>query len=338
MPATSKLLTALVILAVVSLTSVVCFIRSFSGTKIRGYIINSGATLANCNSLSGWLSLGASNLTDGGTFTSVGASNLTDGGTFTSTPLNLEHPMNVSQPSIRTHTIKSSLLRNVLITNGSQSVINTISSKVNVQRQPATSNVTHSPPILASPDIPINGVNCHDKLCSEYLSKRDHALFQRCRLLSRPSNEIDANPNCHFMDGAGRDPVGLVSVPGSGNTWVRGLLERATGICTGSIYCDQPLRQRGFMGEYVQSGSVLVVKTHTSDYQWKGTPVAVRNNEDALYGSAILLIRNPYDTFVSEHNRLETLKRLGSNTIGIPPLGRVDNSHVHTIGEEYFGE
>ena len=37
----------------------------------------------------------------------------------------------------------------------------------------------------------------------------------------------------HNMSTAGRGPVGLVSFPGSGNTWVRGLLQKATGICTG---------------------------------------------------------------------------------------------------------
>jgi hypothetical protein len=34
--------------------------------------------------------------------------------------------------------------------------------------------------------------------------------------------------------------VGLVSFPGSGNTWVRGLLQKVTGICTGmyfELYC-----------------------------------------------------------------------------------------------------
>ena len=40
---------------------------------------------------------------------------------------------------------------------------------------------------------------------------------------------------CHFMDGSNRAPIGLISPPGSGNTWVRGLLEQATGICTGEI-------------------------------------------------------------------------------------------------------
>ena len=39
--------------------------------------------------------------------------------------------------------------------------------------------------------------------------------------------------SCHFIDGRGREPVALASFPGSGNTWVRGLLEKATGICTG---------------------------------------------------------------------------------------------------------
>ena len=37
------------------------------------------------------------------------------------------------------------------------------------------------------------------------------------------------------MDGSKRAAVALASHPGSGNTWVRGLLEKATGICTGII-------------------------------------------------------------------------------------------------------
>ncbi len=41
------------------------------------------------------------------------------------------------------------------------------------------------------------------------------------------------NGPCHFIDGYGRAPVALVSFEGSGNTWLRGLLEKATGICTG---------------------------------------------------------------------------------------------------------
>ncbi len=39
---------------------------------------------------------------------------------------------------------------------------------------------------------------------------------------------------CHFMNGSSRSAVALASFPGSGNTWARGLLERATGVCTGT--------------------------------------------------------------------------------------------------------
>ncbi len=30
----------------------------------------------------------------------------------------------------------------------------------------------------------------------------------------------------------------------------------------GSVYCDKSIRMTGFNGEYIKSGSVLVVKTH----------------------------------------------------------------------------
>ena len=143
----------------------------------------------------------------------------------------------------------------------------------------------------------------------------------------------------------GRVPVALVSTPGSGNTWVRGLLEMATGICTGSIYCDVPLRNKGFVGEYVQDGSVLVVKTHTSDYQWKDTLLKKRNEMDTLYSSAILLVRNPFHTFVAERHRTILLEKAEQAALKLDKLHGVgnvrnsDSSHVRAIDkEEAFGE
>ena len=40
------------------------------------------------------------------------------------------------------------------------------------------------------------------------------------------------------MNGSGRGVTGLVSFPGSGNTWVRELLRTVTGICTGTVFSD----------------------------------------------------------------------------------------------------
>jgi len=40
-------------------------------------------------------------------------------------------------------------------------------------------------------------------------------------------------------------PIALASYPGSGNTWVRWMIEAASGISTGSIYNDVDLYFQG---------------------------------------------------------------------------------------------
>ena len=44
--------------------------------------------------------------------------------------------------------------------------------------------------------------------------------------------------------------VALASFPGSGNTWLRYLLQQATGIITGSVYKDPALLRNGFPGKF----------------------------------------------------------------------------------------
>ena len=40
--------------------------------------------------------------------------------------------------------------------------------------------------------------------------------------------------------------AGLISFPGSGNTWTRHLIEQASGIYTGSVYGDKRLYKSGW--------------------------------------------------------------------------------------------
>ncbi|KAJ3650725.1 hypothetical protein Zmor_017375 [Zophobas morio] len=89
-----------------------------------------------------------------------------------------------------------------------------------------------------------------------------------------------------------KPPVALVSFPGSGNTWLRYLLQQATGYFTGSIYKDYGLLKNGFPAEYVSNGSVLVVKTH----EW---------GQDArkIFSKAVLLVRAPGAAIQAEFNR-----------------------------------
>uniref|UniRef100_A0A8C7TFZ8 WSC domain-containing protein n=1 Tax=Oncorhynchus mykiss TaxID=8022 RepID=A0A8C7TFZ8_ONCMY len=88
--------------------------------------------------------------------------------------------------------------------------------------------------------------------------------------------------------------VALSSFPGAGNTWVRHLIELATGYYTGSYYFDGTLYNRGFKGEkdYWKSGRTICVKTHESG-----------RREIEMYDSVILLIRSPYRSLVAEFNR-----------------------------------
>ncbi|XP_055606932.1 WSCD family member AAEL009094 [Uranotaenia lowii] len=92
--------------------------------------------------------------------------------------------------------------------------------------------------------------------------------------------------------GAAGGLTALVSFPGSGNTWLRYLLQQSTGIYTGSVYKDYGLLKSGFPAENIANSSVLVIKTH----EWGP-------NAWAPYSKAILLIRDPEKAILAEFNR-----------------------------------
>ncbi len=104
--------------------------------------------------------------------------------------------------------------------------------------------------------------NYSDGLCLKFIvTHRDKEAVQSCFGHWVAHEDVNNwSEKCHIMNGTFIAPVALASPPSSGNTWVRGLLEQATGICTGAIYCDRRLVKGGFYGEYICSGPVLAVK------------------------------------------------------------------------------
>lgn len=134
--------------------------------------------------------------------------------------------------------------------------------------------------------------------------------------------------NCLFIGGT-RDPVALASSEGSGNTWVRGLLEKGSGFCTGFNFCDYMMRMKGFIGENINSGSVLVVKTHMKRPQWLGSEVKISKYE-ATYGSGIFLLRNPLHSLVAEWNRKLT------NEVMIKEKRPHKESHINVAPKEIW--
>lgn len=60
----------------------------------------------------------------------------------------------------------------------------------------------------------------------------------------------DDDPDCReytvgFIRNGSQPMMALVSFPGSGNTWIRGTIERLSGYFTGSIYNDMSLFMKG---------------------------------------------------------------------------------------------
>ena len=68
------------------------------------------------------------------------------------------------------------------------------------------------------------------------------------------------------------------------------MLERVTGVCTGSLSCDPNLRVRGMCGEKVVSPLLLVVKSHLHEVVWSLPSEKESEKEATLYVDAVIFI------------------------------------------------
>lgn len=103
-------------------------------------------------------------------------------------------------------------------------------------------------------------------------------------------------------------PIALISWPGSGNSWVRQLLETSTGVYTGAIDCDFAYCHAGMIGEGIVSNNVIAVKSHWEPPTWNFT------------NKVLYIVRNPFDAFVADWNREQA------------------SSHVAVANASYFGK
>ena len=76
---------------------------------------------------------------------------------------------------------------------------------------------------------------CTEPPCLKYLSLAEKKKFEECQRVTVTHKSTHTAPKCQcrFRERNGKKRVALNSLPGSGNTWLRGLLEKATGLCTG---------------------------------------------------------------------------------------------------------
>ncbi|XP_077980461.1 sialate:O-sulfotransferase 1-like [Glandiceps talaboti] len=124
-------------------------------------------------------------------------------------------------------------------------------------------------------------------------------VYTQFRLIQHVENTnrtVSSGPRCQlrFAPEKSRPMVALASFPGSGNTWLRHLIEQATGIYTGNVKRSPVLDAAGFRGEDEdwRSGTTIVQKSH--DF-----------SRDLIrrFHSSVLLIRNPYKAMLAEASR-----------------------------------
>lgn len=104
----------------------------------------------------------------------------------------------------------------------------------------------------------------------EYFENKARQLIKSSELKVALGNFV-----YRFLPKHGR--IALASYPRSGNTWMRVLLESATGQLTGSIYKNDGINSRESHG--------VVIKTHAKD--------------SFRYNKAVVLVRNPFDSIDS---------------------------------------
>ena len=102
--------------------------------------------------------------------------------------------------------------------------------------------------------------------------------------------------------------IPLVSLPGAGNTWVRFLIEQATGVVTGSVYSDTGLYKtlKGEMTNPINE-ETIAVKTHSIN------PIRGRLSvvKDIKPKGCLLIIRSPRDAILAEYVRKNSHSHTG---------------------------
>ena len=116
-----------------------------------------------------------------------------------------------------------------------------------------------------------------------------------------------------------RMPPLLYTMPGSGNTWCRLLIEFSTGVLSGSVYNDPTLKKL-FPGEFYCDTRESVIKIHPHTHPWNriNKPIYVladrnkcRDGRVKISKKSIHLVRDPFSAIFSEYQRLWTRSHTG---------------------------
>ena len=125
-------------------------------------------------------------------------------------------------------------------------------------------------------------------------------------------------PSCPMKTFGTKFPITPIhSFMGAGNTWLRYLIERTTGFYTGSAFSDSALIRGGFKGERLrpeQFNQTIGVKVHNTGDS-SGERQTYHLVKTHKVSKCVILLRNPYKTFIAEWNRFTTKNHVGSSDV-----------------------
>ena len=116
-----------------------------------------------------------------------------------------------------------------------------------------------------------------------------------------------------------RMPPLLYTMPGSGNTWCRLLIEYSTGVLSGSVYNDPTLKTL-FPGEFFCNTRESVIKIHPHTHPWERVKKSIyiisdrnkcKDGQVKINNKSIHLVRDPFSAIFSEYQRLWTRSHTG---------------------------
>ena len=145
--------------------------------------------------------------------------------------------------------------------------------------------------------------------------------------------EIDANSVVNARLRFCTPPV-LYSLPGSGNTWVRFLIDRVLSLPSGSLYNDTELLTF-FPGEMTCQHNMSVIKAHPDHFPYRilfdrytaAFPGKCTRRGIYKFDSMILLLRDPLRSIWAEYQRT-TLQGMhdGNSHASVIPLSKFNRS------------
>ena len=158
-------------------------------------------------------------------------------------------------------------------------------------------------------------------LTSESAQKQFLKCAGRSILQNSTVNIPPTHQHCKKMSFKSSGPVVVLgSFPGSGNSWVRQLLESTTGIYTGAVFCDKSYIESGMIGEGVTTENVIAIKAHA---------IPDRVKRQANFDKAVYLIRSPFECILSENNRCLAKKVIKKSN------GTLSTKDRHTLEIDY---